>query len=158
MLVKYLRTRGIIGSSLSRHAFPQICGDSICELSAERQASGRRQFNGHTTPGQGFLKTFMQRWPSPRECRAGTIVEAHARKGRPKVMAHWFANLLLLYRDLGVWSSLQVWIMDKALVKAREPARNSRMSIIEPVNSLKTGVIMPDFASSVGACTAAFTV
>lgn len=48
--------------------------------------------------------------------------------------------------------------MDEAHAKAREKSGTSRARIIGPVGLTKPEVIMPEFASAAGACTAAFTV
>lgn len=118
VLVKYLRVNAVIGRGLSCENFCKVCGDYFVELSAERQATARRYFRGRATPCRGFLQGFLRRWPMLREYRAGKIEEGRAWNGRPKVVAHWFAALSLLYRDLGIKSSRQVWNMDEMHVKS----------------------------------------
>lgn len=107
-MVKCLRINTFIGRRLSRDAFQRVCCDYISELSAERQATARTYFIGNTIPGRGFLRTFLQRWPSLWQYRAGIIEEGRARDGRPEGVAHCFLTLQLLYRDLGVRSPRQV--------------------------------------------------
>ncbi|KAK1865710.1 hypothetical protein I4F81_008236 [Pyropia yezoensis] len=158
VLVKFIRINAIIGRGLSRDAFLRVCGEYVCSLSAERQATARRYFRGSTTPGRGFLTTFLRRWPELREYRAGTIEEGRARNARPETVAHWFATLAVMYRDLRIVSPRQLWNMDETHIKARESAGSSRARILGPVGLRKPEVVMPDFASGAGACTAAFTV
>lgn len=76
------------------------------------QRSARRRPVGTSTAilheGGASYGHFLQRWPSLRQYRAGTIEEGRARGGRPEGVAHWLSTLQLLYRDLGIWSPRQV--------------------------------------------------
>ncbi|KAK1865914.1 hypothetical protein I4F81_008436 [Pyropia yezoensis] len=130
----------------------------VSSLSLRRQETARRYFHGTTTPGKRFMTIFLKRWRELREYRAGTIEAGRARNARPETVAHWYATLSLMYCDLRFVSPRQVWNMDDTHIKARESAGNSRARILGPVGMTKPEVVMPDFASGAGACTAAFTV
>ncbi|KAK1857633.1 hypothetical protein I4F81_000249 [Pyropia yezoensis] len=108
VLVKYIRINAVIGRGLSRDAFLRVCGEYVSSLSVRRQETARRYFHGTTTPGRGFMTTFLKRWPELREYRAGTIEEGRARNARPKTVAHWYATLSLMNRDLRIVSPRQV--------------------------------------------------
>ncbi|KAK1864492.1 hypothetical protein I4F81_007038 [Pyropia yezoensis] len=51
LLVRYVRTRALIGRGLTRDAFLDTCEEYILALSPERQAMARARFNAKTRPG-----------------------------------------------------------------------------------------------------------
>lgn len=129
MLVKFIGVNAVIGRGLSRDAVLRVCGEYIASLSPARQENVRRYFHGSITPGRGFMTTFLKRWPELREYRAGTIEDGRARNACPETVAHWYATLSLMYRDLRIVSPRQVLNMDGAHIKARESAAKSRTMI-----------------------------
>ena len=158
LLAECIITNATIGRGLSQEAVCRVCAECLADLSAERQAAAVKLFGGTLEPGRSWVNLFLSRHPELRKYRFGTLEEGRARNGRPDVVASWFSILTLLYRDYRVNSPWQVWNMDETLVQARKSATSGREGILEGVGMVKPEVIMPDFASGAGACTAAFCV
>lgn len=135
-----------------------MCAEYISDLSGKWRAASLQFVNGKTTTGRFFLKGFERRWPELWQHGAGTIEEGPARNSRPNGLAHWFMTLQVLYDGLRILSPRRVRNMDETLIKERESAGKNRESIFRSKNMTKPKVVMSEFASEAGACTAAFTV
>jgi len=156
LLVKYLIINATIGRGLYTEALCKVCGDYLSEMSTERQAAARALFNGKLTPGRSWVTCFLH--PELRKYRVGTLEEGRGRNARQEVVARWFGLLSLLYRDLKITSPRQVWNMNETHIHARTSAMTGRSEVIGQVGMTKPEVLLPPFASGVGACTAAFGV
>jgi len=143
LLAKYLVVNATIGRGLSQDALSQVCASYLAELSPERQAAARAQFNGSLSPGRSWVTGFLSRHQGLRRYRVGTMEQGRARNSRPNVVARWYALLTLLHRDHAITSARQVWNMDETHVHARTSAVEGRGGIIGGVGLRKPEVILP---------------
>jgi len=106
LLAKYIVVNASIGLGLSQDALSRVCASYLRELSPERQAAARAQFNGSLSPGRTLVTGFLSHHQGLRRYRVGTPVEGRARNSRPNVVARWYALLTLLYREHAITSAL----------------------------------------------------
>ena len=132
LLVRFVKVQALLGRGLTRTCFLRWVGEYNSCLSTERQASARSYFGGSFTPGISFFRLFLGRWPALQMDRVGTLEQSRAENARPDVLAKWFAGLRLIYRDLNIVQSRQLWNMDETHVKARELLLEARSTIIGP--------------------------
>jgi len=130
LLVSFVRTKALLGQGLTRDGFLACCGEYVAALSLDRQQIARRYFNGKLTPGRGFYRLFLNRWPELTEYRVGTLEDSRAQNARPDIVARWYAALTLCYRDLKIKHPRQVLNMDETHVEPRQLLLEARTTIL----------------------------
>jgi len=158
LLVSFVRTKALLDQGLTRDGFLACCGEYVAALSLDRKQIARRYFNGKLTPGRGIYRLFLNRWPQLKEHRVGTLEDNRAQNALPDVVARWYANLTLCYRDLKIRNPLQVFNMDETHVEPRQLLLEARTTILGGRGLRKPEVIILPIGSGAAACTAAVTV
>jgi len=158
LLASFVRTKAFLGQGLTRDGFLACCGEYVAALSLERQQIARRNFNGKCTPGRGFYRLFLNRWPELTEYRVGTLEDSRAQNARPDVVARSYAALTLCYRDLKIKHPRQVFNMDETHVEPRQLLLEARTTILGGRGMRKPEVTIPSIGSGAAACIAAVTV
>ena len=73
LLAKYLVVNATLGRGLSQDALTRVCASYLAELSPERQAAPRAQFNGSLSHGNSWVNGFLSRHKGVRRYRVGML-------------------------------------------------------------------------------------